>query len=188
MHRDIVWEWVDRPGLEHLALDITGDGITAESLIVAAFDGVPIRLRYRISCDGAWQVREAALTLDGAAGQRTARLERGTDGAWRVDGMARPDLAGCADIDIRATPFTNTLPIRRQAMQPQAPMRFRMAYIDVPSLAISALDQEYVRLDPATPPRRFLYRNIVTPFEAELALDTEGVVIDYPPVWRRRAP
>jgi hypothetical protein len=73
-------------------------------------------------------------------------------------------------------------------MRADEPKRFRMAYIDVPSLTISALDQEYVRLDPATPPRRFLYRNIVTPFEAELAVDADGVVIDYPPVWRRRAP
>ncbi len=106
---------------------------------------------------------------------------------WRVDGVERADLAGCIDIDIRATPFTNTLPIRRAVMQEDAPMRFRMAYIDIPSLAVSALDQEYVRLDPASPPRRFLYRNLVSPFEAELSLDADGVVIDYPPVWRRRA-
>jgi hypothetical protein len=114
------------------------------------------------------------------------RLERDAGGAWRVDGMERGDLAGCIDIDIRATPFTNTLPIRRQAMAAGAPTRLRMAYIDVPGLAVSALDQEYTRLDPAAPPRRFRYRNLLTPFEAELAVDEDGVVVDYPPVWRRR--
>src|ERR1700721_3084638 len=112
MHRDIVWEWVDRPGLEHLSLDIADDAITAESLVVVALDGDVVRFGYSVRCDGGWAVREAVLSVGDKDGGRSVRLSRDAAGGWRVDGVERSDLAGCSDIDIKASPFTNPLPIR----------------------------------------------------------------------------
>src|ERR1700722_6627020 len=102
MHRDIVWEWIDRAGLEHLSLDIADDAITAESLVVVALGGDIVKLHYSIRCDGGWGVREVSLSIDGTGGQHSARLVRNDIGDWLVDGVTRPDLAGCDDIDIKA--------------------------------------------------------------------------------------
>jgi uncharacterized protein len=186
MHRDIIWEWADRAGLEHLSLDIAPDGITADGAVVVALDGSAVRLGYRVRCDALWRVEEAALSVEQDGAQRSLRLVHDAAGGWRVDGAPRPDLDCCSDIDIMTSPFTNTLPIRRLAMVADAATVIRVVYIRVPDLTVSAVDQEYTRLDPATPPRRFRYRNIDNSFTAELAVDTDGIVLDYPGLWRRR--
>ena len=100
------------------------------------------------------------------AGDRTLELDRAEDGGWIVDGRARPDLAPCRDIDIMVTPFTNSLPIRRLAWVPDA---------------VQVIEAAYIRL-----PDRFRYRNLASGFTAELAVDGDGLVLDYPGVWRRR--
>ena len=186
MHRDIVWEWADRPGLEHLSLDIAPDGITADGVVLVALEGRPVRLRYSVRCDARWGFREASLAVDHDGAQSSLALTRNENGQWRVDGTKRTDLDGCTDIDIMTTPFTNTLPIRRLALTPDAATVIRVAYIRIPELSVAAFDQEYTRLDPGLPPRRFRYRSLASGFTAELAVDADGVVIDYPGVWRRR--
>jgi hypothetical protein len=186
MHRDIVWEWADRPGLEHLSLDIAPDGIGAHGLVVVALDGRPVRLRYSVRCDAQWVFREASLAVDLDGTQRNLALTRDANGQWRADGGERADLGSCTDIDIMTTPFTNTLPIRRLALPPDAATVIRVVYIRIPELSVEAFDQEYTRLDPATPPRRFRYRSLASGFTAELAVDADGLVIEYPGLWHRR--
>jgi hypothetical protein len=187
MRRDIVWEWADRPGLEHLALDIRADGITADGLVVVQFDSAPLRLRYTVRCEGTWRVREASLALDRGGERSTIEIRRDDLDHWIVDGAARPDLDGCTEIDIMATPFTNTLPIRRLSLAPDAATPLRVVYVRIPDLSIEAIDQEYTRLDPAEPPGRFRYRSLVSGFTAELAVDRDGIVQDYPGIWHRRS-
>jgi uncharacterized protein len=186
MYRDIVWEWVDRAGLEHLSLNIADDAITAEGLVVVALAGDVVKLNYAIRCDGGWNVREAFVSVDDKDGRRSTRLIRDDLGNFLVDGAKRPDLDGCSDIDIKASPFTNTLPIRRLALRPDEATSLRVAYFDVPELRIEAFDQEYTRLDPAVPSRRFRYRSVASGFVADLEVDEDGVVIVYPGLWRRR--
>ncbi|HEX6978862.1 MAG TPA: putative glycolipid-binding domain-containing protein [Alphaproteobacteria bacterium] len=186
MHRDVVWEWIRYPGLEHLSLDIGGDGITADGVIVADFGARPIRVHYAVRCDGAWRVRRAAVTADDGGTRRSAELARDAGGNWTVNGARRPDLDGCTDIDIMATPFTNTLPIRNLGLAPDERRQIRVVYVKLPELTLSAADQEYTRLDSAEPPRRFRYRGLDTGFVADLTVDADGLVVDYPGIWRRR--
>ena len=188
MRRDIAWEWVDRPGLEHLSLSVGDADIAADGVVVVDLDRAPTRLRYAISCDGTWRVRSASLSLECGAERRSLELAREDGGFWVVDGARRRDLDGCTEIDIQGTPFTNTLPIRRLGLPADAPQLLRVAYVIVPALTVEAGAQEYTRLDPADPPRRFRYRNPANGFVAELAVDEDGIVVDYPPYWRRRAP
>ena len=102
------------------------------------------------------------------------------------DGVPALVCEARTDIDIMTTPFTNTLPIRRLALPPDAATVLRVVYIRIPELSVEAFDQEYTRLDPAMPPRRFRYRSLASGFTAELAVDAGGLVIDYPGLWRRR--
>ncbi len=48
MRRDIVWERLDRPGLEHLVLDAGTGGIRVESLVLLDDAAGLIALRYRL--------------------------------------------------------------------------------------------------------------------------------------------
>jgi uncharacterized protein len=185
--RSIVWEWCDRPGLEHLLLDLDSTGHRADGLVMVALSGILLRLRYVIRCDAQWRFRSAAITAESNGETRERRIVRGDDGAWTIDGTARPDLAACSDIDIMGTPFTNTMPIRRLALPPEQPVALSVVYVTIPDLAISVAAQDYTRRDGEAMPARFRYRSLGSDFTAELSVDGDGVVIDYGAIWRRRA-
>ncbi|MDB5363903.1 MAG: hypothetical protein JWO51_5200 [Rhodospirillales bacterium] len=180
MAKDIVWEWLDRPGLEHLSLEIGPTAITARGLVLVQLGPAPMRVAYAVDLDGDWRFRHAHVTVDR---DRTLDIVRAADGRWTVGGQARPDLAACQDIDIMVTPFTNSLPIRRLSFEPGRPRTIEAAYIRLPDLAVEAVAQEYTRLEPT----RFRYRGLSSGFSAEPTVDGDGLVLDYPPIWRRRS-
>jgi hypothetical protein len=183
MRRDIVWERLDRPGLEHLVLEGDASGIRIESLVLLDLDSGLVRLRYRLKVDARWRTRAASFRLDQGGTSRSLEIARDGEG-WRIDGVARSDLAGCADIDIAATPLTNTLAIRQLVLRSGETRTFRTVYVRVPELTVNPMDQDYTRLDPADPPRRFRYAS--PGFTAEVVFDADGIVEDYPPGWKRR--
>jgi hypothetical protein len=113
-HRhNIVWEWLEEPGLEHVTIEARDKLIRVEGNIVSSFGGSPCHLRYRMTCTPLWQFKSIDVGMKRPGENRLMSLVRGDDGLWSLDGQARPDLAHCTDIDIEASPFTNTLPIRR---------------------------------------------------------------------------
>jgi hypothetical protein len=183
--RDVIWEWLDRPGLEHLRLTTEPTGIRAESLVVTAIDGVPLRLEYQLTCDCAWRFRAAELSLGHAGAERDLRIEC-RDGTWELDGRPRADLSPAVDIDIMATPFTNTLPVRRLAPWPDEAVEMTVAWVMLPTLKVRPVRQSYRRLAPGDPPSRLEYRNLESGFTAALGLDADGLVTHYGGVWRRR--
>jgi hypothetical protein len=183
--RSIVWEWCDRPGLEHLLLEIEDDGSSrADGLVMVALSGKLLRLRYTIECEAHWRFRTAMIVAESDGETRQRRIERGGNGGWTVDGAARPDLAPCSDIDIMGTPFTNTMPIRRLTLPPEQPVALSVVYVSIPDLAISLAEQDYTRRGGL--PGGFRYRSLGSGFTAELSVDGDGVVIDYGAIWRRR--
>src|SRR5919202_919336 len=101
---------------------------------------------------------------------RALRLRSDGEGRW--DG--HPELDGCLDVDLRCTPFTNTLPIRRL----REGGAVRAAWIGL-ELEIEPLQQRYTPLGD----RRWHYQ--AGDFERELEVDEHGLVIDYPGGWRR---
>ena len=154
-------------------------GRSAKGMVVAEVEGIAMRLRYRVACDPGWCFRTAEIALGDGDARRTCVLTRAPGGEWCVDGAARPDLSGCEDLDIMATPFTNTLPIRR--LGPQGPVKLRVAHVRLPSLDVRAVAQEYAPLGPG----RFRYRNLDSGFTAELEVDAERLVTRYGTIWRR---
>jgi uncharacterized protein len=186
LQRSIVWEWCDRPGLEHLLLDIDAAGSRADGLVMVALSGTLLRLRYAIACDAQWHFRSATIAAESNGDTRERRIARGEDGAWTIDGTARPDLVACSDIDIMGTPFTNTMPIRRLVLPPEQQVALDVVYVSIPDLAVSVAAQDYTRREAGTPSARFRYRSLGSGFTAELSVDADGIVIDYGTIWRRR--
>lgn len=185
MKRDVLWTLWDGPGLEHLHLSMSGEEIVADGAIITTlFEERPIRLRYRVRCDGQWRVREVHVT----AGSDRLAVDIRADGAghWSTaGGDALPALAGCIDVDIMATPFTNTLPVRRLAPRTGESAELAVAYVVVPSLEVVLSPQRYTCLESRPDGGRYRYESLDTGYTNELPVDADGLVIDYPGIWRR---
>ncbi len=181
MEYQAMWAPWSGPGLEHLRLSVDDEGVRADGLIIGVADDGPFRLRYSVRCDGAWRVREVrAVRLDLAIAPVALRADG--LGNWTTpEGDPVHELAGCIDIDLSGSPFTNTLPIRRLALPLGATHDLTMAYIRVPELTVMPDPQRYTRLAAD----RYLYESGDSDFRAELPLDAAGLVLDYPGIARR---
>ena len=155
-------------------------------MIAAPPDG-PWRLRYEIELDSGWQTRRLQVTLEEPESTaRAIELSRRPGDDWRDgEGRVLPDLADCVDVDIAATPFTNTLPVRRLEWRDGGPRTLRMVYVQVPELEVGPATQRYTRRAHSASGSRFLYEGLDTDFRAEIALDRDGFVVDYPGIWER---
>src|SRR5262245_25365048 len=167
-------------GLEHLLLAER----TADSVVLAFDEELgPFRLTYRLTWDESWQLRDAELAVATERFTRSLNLQTDGQGRWRHrDGRAIDALDGCLDVDIWPTPFTNSFPIRREPMAVGERRQFRIAWIFAPDLTLHAQSQAYTRLAN----RLYLFENLDgSGFRAELAVDEDGIVLDYPDLFRR---
>ena len=86
------------------------------------------------------------------------------------------------NIDISGTPFTNTLPIRRNRdWVIGEPRRFNMAWVPLDTLEPFQDGQIYTPLGD----NRWRYQAADGSFEAEILVDDDGLVVDYPGLFRR---
>jgi hypothetical protein len=68
MERETMWISLDEQKFEHLRLVSNKDGVLADGLIIHLSQNNSFRLRYRIRCDAAWQVRKVEISrLDESA-------------------------------------------------------------------------------------------------------------------------
>lgn len=175
------WDKRERQGLEHLLL-----GQHAADSVIIAFDEErgPFRLAYQLNWDATWQLHDAQLVATTAWMSRSLHLETDGLGHWRHhDGRDIAELNGCRDIDIWPTPFTNSFPIRRTAMQVGERQVYSMAWIHAPDLTLSLQRQAYTRISA----QRYLFESLDgTGFTATLSFDADGLIIDYPQLFRRR--
>jgi uncharacterized protein len=179
MAADIGWAALRWPGLEHVVVSADEDGCRAEGRLIMAETGL-ISVRYSLACGPGWRFRAVTLTVTGAAGRTVLTLARQPDGGWLADGRPRPDLGSCDDIDINCTPLTNTLPIRRLGWSAGRAHDIDVAYISVPELDVRKARQRYTELS-----SRMAFRYESGSFQADLEVDADGFVLDYPGIWRR---
>jgi hypothetical protein len=172
------WEGCEA-GMEQADLSPAEGGLDVAGVVVGRKDGARFGLFYRLRLDALWHVREAHLRLTSG---RVLHLESNGRGSWHENGREQPTLQGCVDIDIEATPMTNTLPIRRLAMKPGDTSEIRLCYIDVPELTTTPARQRYTALDDGS---TFRFEAIESGFAADLPLDEDGIVRDYPGLFRR---
>ena len=180
-----MWTPWEEAGLEHLRLVRSGSSVVANGLVIGLQAGRPFRIGYEIRCDGRWRVREVrAAALDSE--RPVLELLADGEGHWkRGGGESVPELDGCIDVDISATPFTNTLPIRRLGLQPGKSTDVDVAYIRVPELLVGPERQRYGSLEARTDSGHYRFEALPSGFTAELPVDADGLVIDYPGLFRR---
>jgi uncharacterized protein len=197
--RALLWTRTDTAGAEHVAFD-DRRGLTARGVQLAV-DPVPYACRYELYTDEAWATARFEATAEGAGWSRTVRLERAA-GRWRVTTAEQGDLdaalravgrataplpgiedadrlADAYDVDLYASPLTNTLPLRRLGM---VDFTITAAWVLLPSLAVVASEQSYTVLGD----NRVRYTS--GSFRADLDLDEHQFVVRYPGLAQRPDP
>jgi hypothetical protein len=190
--RALLWTRTDTAGAEHVTFD-DRRGLTARGVQVA-IDPIPYACRYELYTDEGWATARFEASAEGAGWLRTVRMERAA-GRWRVTtaeqgdldaalraagrnasaplpGIEDPDsLADAYDVDLYASPLTNTLPLRRVGL---VDVSITAAWVLLPSLAVVASEQTYTVLGD----NRVRYASGT--FRADLDLDEHLFVTNYP--------
>ena len=168
-------------GLEHLDLAPEDGAIVADGVVIGSRGGVPYGTRYRLVCDAGWVTRRLDIA---ATDGRGLALRADGAGNWSDgDGRALPELDGAIDIDLAGSPFTNTPPIRRLARLAEGEaVEFRMAYIPFDTFRPTIDEQRYRCREPG---RLYHYEAIDRSFAADLPVDEDGLVTDYPGLFTR---
>ncbi|MGH6761267.1 MAG: putative glycolipid-binding domain-containing protein [Phyllobacterium sp.] len=179
--KTVRWRPVDGEGLEHLTVEPHDGGIRATSVVIGDRGGLPYGVRYCIDCDARWFVRHFDIeTTDG----RHLALSSDGEGNWTSkDGDPMPEFAGCIDIDLSGTPFTNTLPIRRLELTPRdGTATLAMLYVPFDNLEPYRDRQNYACLEAG---QLYRYEAGDGDFSADLPVDEDGLIIDYPTLFER---
>ncbi|MDX6806712.1 putative glycolipid-binding domain-containing protein [Terrihabitans rhizophilus] len=174
------WRSLEGTGLDHVTLTPGEGRVVARGTVIGERGGTPYGVFYRVDLDAEWRTREVAIGT--AEGQGLHLLSDGA-GHWSNGvGEHLAHLDGCVDVDLAGTPFTNTLPIMRHAWEQGERAEFRMLYIPFDSFVPSVDAQVYTCIERG---RRFLYEAADRSFSAEIAVDADGLVTDYPPLFTR---
>lgn len=179
-NHSIIWRRLDHPGHESALLSSNDDSWHLHGTAVFLYDALACRLDYRIVCDSQWHTRSAYVA--GWVGNRLieSKLIVTPDQRWLLNDKDAPQVAGCVDVDLNFSPSTNTLPIRRLGLSVGDAEEVRAAWLRFPSFELEPLTQIYRRLDKNI----YRYESAGGKFVRDLTVDDQGVVTDYPELWR----
>jgi uncharacterized protein len=182
--REVMWRAWEESGLGHLRLAVPNGGVIADGIVLGLAEGCPFRLAYEVRCDAYWRVRYARVGVPGEP-PKTELLSDG-EGNWATsDGRAVAYLEGCGYVDISETPYTNTLPIRRLGLAPGESAEICVAYFDGTELQPWPGPQRYTCLQKASDGGLYRFVSLDGGFTADLAVDADGLVFDYPGLFKR---
>ena len=168
-----LWHSAEDRSTELCRLTGSPDGFALEGLVLVPIDDRPGRVEYRVETDPSWRTRRASIHLTSPSSSRDLLLERDEGGRWTLDGRPEHRLEGCIDVDLRITPATNTLPIRRLRLGVGDVAELRAAWVGFPEFEVDVSEQTYER----TGENGFVYRS--GDFEAQLVVDDVGMVLRY---------
>lgn len=186
--RLVAWERLDESvGHSMAGVERRPGGWRCRGVEVLAGPGELLSCWFRVDLDDGWVTRELVAGAVGSAGERSLLLAADDDRRWSVDGEHRADLDGCVDVDVAATPLTNTFPIRRLGdLQVGLDVTTPIAWVDVPTLAVTRVEQTYRRLPDVEGLAAWVYRDPhYGPFL--LTVDDDGLVVSYEGFARRVA-
>ena len=175
----ILWRAIHWPGHEACSLYRLDSEWRLEGTAVFLHEGRTVRLSYLIACDASWQTRSAVVS--GWYGDENVNLELAVDGhrRWQVNGVAKPIVDGCIDLDLNFSPSTNLLPIRRLDLPIGRQAEVTAAWLRFPSFELEPLSQIYERLAEF----KYRYSSNGGAFVAELTVNHAGFVTVYPELW-----
>ena len=180
LKHSILWRGIALPGHEACQLSWRDSKWYLEGTSVFSYAQTPCNLSYHIICDSAW--RTLKVNVEGWLGNNKIykRISTDPDQHWRLNEAEVPEVRGCVDVDLNFSPSTNLLPIRRLNLPVGESADIIAAWLKFPGFTLEPLKQRYTRLGK----QLYRYESGNGQFVAELQIDREGFVIDYPGIWK----
>jgi uncharacterized protein len=185
------------PGSELADVTVGEDSLSAKGIAIGT-NPVPYRLEYELTTTEGFVTDRLWVRTEGEDWERKLNLRRDPSGVWACEtesegALDRPaaggDLqpaAGALDCDLGLSPLTNSMPILRHRLhEGGGPIDFLMAWVSVPDLAVHPSRQRYTFLRQEAGTRIVRYESRGGSFVADLRVDDDGLVIDYPALARR---
>jgi hypothetical protein len=141
--------WTGRSGeldtFEELSVSFENEAWTVDGrVMVPAADHGDVQYVMRFSAT--WHLQQMLLFRD--MDEPDLWLANDGRGKWgEVNGSERRDLGGCVDIDVRCSPFTRTMAIRRLRANIGASVDVHSVVVDPETLDITRARLNYTRLD-----------------------------------------
>lgn len=157
---------------------------------------------WALTTTGNWHTENLTVSVHGRGWSRHLELARTPDGTWSAatkvsgspdlpePGIVDPEsLVGAVDCDLGLCPATNTMPILRLGLVHDADTaaELTVAWVEMPSLRVLGRQQVYSgsrAYDDGTGTAAVMYSS--GDFSAEIEVDSDGIVIDYPGLATRR--
>lgn len=175
--RSVLWASANPPGVERCTVAKGSSGWVLKGDLVRRFKEGPAATSYTIEVDLAWRTKGAHVEQV-LRGERRSVSLRTKGSKWYVHEKEDERLRGCLDIDLGASPVTNTLPIKRAKPKVGSTLELVVAWVRFPGLEVEPLRQSYERAGE----RRYVYRS-ATGFRSEIELDSFGLVRRYGDYW-----
>jgi hypothetical protein len=184
-------------GVEFAEILLAPQKVSAEGVAISSGPRIPYRLDYTLETVVGYVTSRLWVTSRGEGWRRTLDLRRDASGVWtavaeetgRVDlpraGGDPATLTGALDCDLGLSPVTNLMPIlRHDLLAGGDPIEQTMAWVSVPDLSVRADGQRYSSIGTASD-RVVRYEASDGTFTADITLDVDGLVIDYPGIATR---
>jgi uncharacterized protein len=193
--RAVVWQGVDAWRAEYADVWLRDDRLVARGVQIGV-EPFPYEARYSLDTSPGYDTAHLSVNASGAGWSRTLDLRRDAAGAWDIStsvggevdlpdpGGNPAEFDGAHDCDLQSSPLTNTPPILRQGLlEGGEVIALTMAWVALPDLTVRRSDQRYEPIDE----RRVRYVSLDSDFTAELELDDDGLVVNYPGLAERVA-
>lgn len=175
----LVWADPSGTGRETSTARLSRSGCRVTGTIIGPVTN-PFEVDYCVVSDERWRTREMWLT-DTPSGRRLALAADGRGNWSNESGEPVHLIDGAIDVDVSATPYTNTLPIRRLLLPVGGSAEIVTAHVSVPDLSLSADPQRYTR----TASHGYRYESLDSDFTRDVSVDDDGFVLEYPGLFSR---
>ena len=154
---------------------------TVTSNVLGLIDNVPFKVSYILHAGVDWQISFFEVNYQLHNYLHKVQYSIDSNGNWVNEGIEYPLYCKCMAIDISATPFTNTLAIKRLKLDIGESKTITVLYVDVIEHETRIAEQTYTRLDATT----YKFETEDGSFIADIKFDEAGFVVDYPGLFER---
>jgi hypothetical protein len=177
MQKTILWDGLLNDTDEHCNVNFLTDAIMVRSEIEGWAHGVPVYADYTLKLTLSWEVQEFEINFHVKDTQHNYTLLRDANSNWKdASGNEYPEFEGCRFIDVSLTPFTNSLPVNGLFLPHGESADFDLVYVDIVANEIRKEHQKYTKAGH----HNYHFENADASFTADLQVDDDGFVIEYP--------
>jgi hypothetical protein len=185
----MTWQGVASPRLESVRLLVSDGRLRASGRVVVAASPTTeaFSASFEFSVARSGDVGRGLLRTVTAEEERQISVGRTEDGVWLIDhgqGTERNEFDGAADVDVSGLVTFTALPIRRLGLHRKPGEHdLPVVYVTLPDLSVRLSRQTYRTVSVTDDGAVINYS--VPDFSADLTVDRDGLVIDYPGIAKR---